>query len=388
MQIPPSPTMSINQLASEKKAKGEIVYNFAAGDPVLVNHPAILEMVQAKLQSSCVPYPPAEGIFELRQAFTDWNNKTCKMNSSFDQTIVTPGGKYAFFAILSTLLNPEEEVLLIAPYYVSYPSIVMLAKGTFKTIFAKPEKGWKISPEDVIQNATKATKFLILNNACNPTGILYTKDELYALVKTATDLKITIISDEVYSGLVYDPSTPFISCGTFPEFLKDHFIVQSCSKNFAMSGWRIGFILGNPEKFPNIKAFLQQTTNGVPLVCQWAALGALLSGDAVNSYVKEAMQLRLSIFVKTFSSLFSKSIPMPKSAIYAFVPLSAMGISHQDSTKVAKFLIERGNIAAVQGKAFGIDGYIRFACSEKEKDIEEGVCKLYEILQKISDKNP
>lgn len=382
-EIPPSPTMSIFQLASEKKARGETVYNFAAGDPALPNHPAILEMLQSKLKSGFVPYPPDVGILELRKAFTDWYNKTCLLDLTPDDITVTCGGKYALFALLSSFLNPGEEVLVIAPYYVSYPSIVSLARGTLKILIAKPEKDWKISPEDLLQNASKTSKFLILNNACNPTGILYTKEELHALIQTANELGITIISDEVYSGLVYEDA--FISCGTFPGFLKDHFIVQSCSKNFAMSGWRVGFILSNKEKLSKIRAFLQQTTNGVPLVSQWGALGALLSADIVNTYVKEAMHRRLSLFIHTFSSLFPQKLPMPKSAIYAFVPLASMGISHQNSIEVAKFLLEKGNIAAVQGEAFGVPGYIRFACSENEKEIEEGVRKLHKVL---SDKKP
>jgi aspartate aminotransferase len=375
-EIPPSPTMSIFQLASEKKAKGETVYNFAAGDPALPNHPAILEMLQSKLKSGFVPYPPAEGIFELRKAFADWNS----LNLTPDNVAVTSGGKYALYTILSTFLNPGEEVLVIAPYYVSYPAIVSLARGTLKTILAKPEKGWKISPEDLQTSASKASKFLILNNACNPTGILYTKEELHALIQMAGSLGITVISDEVYSGLVYDGA--FISCGIFPGFLKDHFIIQSCSKNFAMSGWRVGFILANPDKLAKIRPFLQQTTNGVPLVSQWGALGALLSGDLVNSYVKEAMQRRLFLFVKTFSSLFPQKLEMPKSAIYAFVPLASMGIYHQSSVEVAKVLMEQANIAALQGEAFGISGYLRFACSENEKEIEEGVRKLAAFILK------
>lgn len=377
-EIPPSPTMSIFQLASEKKARGETVYNFAAGDPALKNHPSILEMLKNKLKRGFTPYPPSEGILELRKAFIEWNNKICRLNFSSDDVLITCGGKYALFAILSSFLNPGEEVIVIAPYYVSYPSIVSMVRGTLKTILAGPEKGWKIEPKDLKSAASKSSKFLILNNACNPTGILYTKEELHALIKTASSLGITVISDEVYSGLVYEGT--FISSGTFPEYLKDHFIVQSCSKNFAMSGWRVGFILGNLQKLSKIKAFLQQTTNGVPLPSQWGALGALLSGDLVNSYVKTAMQRRLRLFVDIFSSLFQK-IEMPKSAIYAFIPLESMGIFHQSSLEVAKFLMEQGNIAAVQGEVFGTPGYIRFACSENEMEIEEGVRKLYKLIK-------
>lgn len=375
-EILPSPTMTIFQMASEKKARGETVYNFAAGDPALPNHPAILEMVLKKMKSGFVPYPPDIGLLELREAFAKWYG----FNLSPDEIAVTAGGKYALFTILSCFLSPGDEVLILAPFYVSYPSIISLAGGISKVISTHSEKGWKIDEKDLEAYATQSTKFLILNNACNPTGILYSKQELERILAAADRLGITVISDEVYSGLVYEES--FISCGSFPEFLKEHFILQSCSKNFAMSGWRVGFILCNRLKMPRIKAFLQQTTNGVSLVSQWGALGAFCSADLVQSYVKKALHQRLSLFIRTFSSLFQKAIPMPKSAIYAFLSLETMGISAElTAIEAAKFLIEKGNIAAVAGEAFGTPGYIRFACSESEEEIEKGVQQLHKILK-------
>lgn len=383
-EILPSSTMSAFQLASEKKARGETVYNFAAGDPALANHPAILEMTNKKASVGKVPYPPAEGILELREAFTNWINRTCQIDYKPDEAAVTCGGKFALYAILACYLNPGDEVLLIAPYYVTYPAIVTMLEGKSKVIMATPEKGWKISGKDIERHATTKTKFIFLNNASNPTGALYNYEEILDILTTTKKLGITVISDEVYSGLVYSQNEPFISCGRFPEFKENVFIVQSCSKNFAMSGWRVGFLLGDKSKLARIKAFQQQTTSGVSLLSQWGALGALLKADEVNLYVKTAFETRLKLFITTFNSLFSEKLDLPHSALYAFVPLPAMGINPAiNSMELADTLIKEGNIATVPGEAFGVPGYLRFACSESEKEIEEGVRQLHKVIKKL-----
>ena len=380
-EIPLSPTMSVFQAATEKKARGERVYNFSAGDPVIPNHPAIQEMTQERARSGLVPYPPVEGIRELREALCAWVNAACGMDYKADEVAVTCGGKFALYAILACYLSAGDEILLIAPYYVTYPGIAALLGAGVKTILASAEKGWKISAADLEGAATTKTKFLILNNACNPTGALYTENELRELLAAAKKLGLTVISDEVYSGLTYEPKTPFISCGRFPEYRENLFIVQSCSKNFAMSGWRVGFILANTAKLGRIKAFQHQTTSGVSLISQWGALGALKQGETVNRYVKAILQKRLFLFTDTFSSLFHQKIERPSSAIYAFVPLSALGApALMSAPELSNLLIKHGNIATVPGEAFGTPGYLRFACSENEQEIVEGVTHLHKIM--------
>lgn len=373
--------MSVFQVATEKKAKGETVYNFSAGDPALPNHPAIMEMTNIRSEIGFVPYPPVEGIHELREAFVKWNNKVCGLNYKAEEVAVTCGGKFALYAILACFLNPGEDVLIIAPYYVSYPGIVTVLGSNTKVIETHPSNDWKITPEMLEQNASETTTFLILNNACNPTGTLYSKEELYAILQKAKALNITVISDEVYSGLVFGDKE-FVSCGSFPEFKDTLFIVQSCSKNFAMSGWRVGFILAEKAKLAKIKAFQQQTTSGVSLVSQWGALGAISKGEQVNTYVRDAFKKRLELFVKTFSKLF-QPMEMPKSAIYTFIPLSAMGVPTTVSApELADVLIKQGNIATVPGEAFGVPGYLRFACSESEEEIEQGLIAMHKLIRK------
>lgn len=383
-EIPLSPTMNVFQIANEKKAKGETVYNFSAGDPALANHPALLEMTMKMGQAGKVPYPPVEGIFELREAFSQWINHSCLINYMPDEVAVTCGGKYALYALMACFLNPGEELIFVAPYYVSYPGIAAVLDIKFQTIETTPESGWKFTPADLEMICTPKTKMLLFNNACNPTGVLYSKEELGAILETANRLGITIVSDEVYSGLIYDKAQAFVSFGQFPDFKDRHYIVQSCSKNFAMSGWRVGYILGNKTKLSRVKAFQQQTTSGVSLLSQWGALGAALKGDEVNAYVKEAFSHRLDLFVNNFNQLFKHKIEKPASALYTFLSLETLGVDPKmGSPLLAERLIAEGNVATVPGEAFGTPGYIRFACSESEESIIEGIKRLHSIIAKM-----
>lgn len=374
--LSPSATVTINSLAQKKRKNGEKVYNFAAGDPVLVNHPAIIQAAMKQTEQGHCPYPPLEGVPELRKLAAEWMNRSCSTNYAAENVLVTCGGKFALYAAVHSLLQPNEEVLIPAPYWVSYPDIVRLAGGIPRIIETKVEHGWKISSEDLLSHATKQTKMLILNNACNPTGVVYTSEEIREILKIAKQLGLTVISDEVYSGMVYDGS--FTSCGSFPEYQDNVIVVQSCSKNFGMAGWRVGFAMG-PEKVIKRLSLLQShSTTGTSLISQWAAVGALENADAVNAYVKKAMKDRRDLFVNTFNALFPKKIPNISSAIYAWVPLTSLSLIYSKNSKdVCEQLITSANIALVPGVAFGAEGHVRFAFSETIEDIRQGLQSLY-----------
>lgn len=381
--LSPSVTVTINAIAMKKKMNGERVYNFAAGDPVLNNHQSIIDRAIRQAEKKFCPYPPVEGIPELRSLVAEWVNITCLTQYTKENVLVTCGGKFALFAIVYALLQPNEEVLIPAPYWVSYPDIVKMAGGTPKVVPTRPENGWKITAQDLLQHITKNSKMLIFNNACNPTGVLYTQQEINDILSIAKKFDLIVISDEVYSGLVYE-EPGFISCGAFPEHRERVLIVQSCSKNFGMTGWRIGFVLG-PEGIIKRLAILQsQSTTGVSTISQWGAVGALENAEEVNSYVKESMRKRRDVFVSTYHSLFPIPIEKINSALYAFVPLSSMGVQNMtDSVAFSEMLISSDNIALVPGTAFGVDGYVRFAFSESEENIHQGLHVLKQAINRL-----
>lgn len=381
--ISPSATATVNALAAEKRRRGERVYNFAAGDPLVAHHPSIVEKAVKSTEKEHFPYPPIEGLPELRKLFAEWVNLTCGTHYRKENVLVTCGGKFALFAILYALLQSGEEVLIHAPYWVSYPEIIKMAGGIPKTIPTTQESDWKITAKDLYHYCGKNTKMLILNNASNPTGALYTKQELQEILNAAKNLGLMVVSDEVYSGLVYD-EPGFVSCGEFSEHLERILVVQSCSKSFAMTGWRVGCVLGPENILKRLAALQSQSTTGVSEISQWAAIGALENAEAVNSYVKASMKKRRDLFSQTFNSLYPKPLQPIPSALYAFVPLASLGLLHSnDSSAFCEQMIASANIALVPGTAFGVDGHVRFAFSETESDIVEALHLLKKAIEEV-----
>lgn len=377
----PSATLSVLSLARKKQQQGERVYNFAAGDPVLKNHPSITKRAVEETRKGICPYPPVQGFEELRRLAIHWINQTCRTNYALENVIVTAGGKFALFEALFCLLDPEDEVIVPCPYWVSYPDLVAMAGGRAKIAASMPEQGWKLTPQQIFQAKTDKSRVLLFNNACNPTGILYTREEVAEILDAAAMLDLWVVSDEVYSGMAFEQE--FVSCGSFSKNQDRVIVVQSLSKNFAMTGWRVGFTLAAAGLIRRMAAFQGQSLTGVPCASQWAAMGALEDADAVQSYVKKAMVQRRDCFVQTFNRLFSKPMASPPSALYAFLSLEHLGIQHKIGTKeFCEKLIEKEQLAIVPGEAFGVPGYVRLAYSDEENEIRAGLEALSQAVKR------
>lgn len=368
-----SATVAINTMAAEKKARGEKVYNFAAGDPILPPHPRIVEAVVSTLRSEMVLYPPVAGLMELRKEAAEWMYRHYRCRFATEETLVTAGGKFALFAALQILLQPQDEVIIPSPYWVSYPQMVSLFHGV--PVAIPTESPWKLTPKLLKEHITPKSKILLLNNGNNPTGSLYRKEELQQLLKVAQEANLFVISDEVYSEIVYDGHLFFSSA----EFSDRVLVVQSCSKNFAMTGWRIGFAFGPKELIESMTAIQSQSTTGACLVSQWAALAALKHDIEISSGVRSAMQRRRDLFIHTFNRLFPQSLELPLSALYAFIPLSHFP-TKKNSADFCRELMDKYNIACVPGSAFGKEGYMRMAFSETEEVLEEGLIALHKAV--------
>lgn len=366
-----SATVAINSIAQQKKECGEKVYNFAAGDPILPSHPKVIATVQEAMESELILYPPVAGLQELRKSVCEWMNREYRCNYKIENTLVTAGGKFAIFAAMQILLKEADEVLIAAPYWVSYPQITRLFKAIPILMSTDVNNHWKLTPEILKKNLTPRSKILILNNAGNPTGNLYTKEELQALLKIAAEAQIFVISDEVYSEIVYD-NNRFFSCG---ELAEQVLVVQSCSKNFAMTGWRVGFAFGPRALIQAMTALQGQSTTGPSIVSQWAALAALRESADITHFVRSTMQQRRDLFYGTFNELFHSTLEKPASSLYAFIPLSIFKTS-LNSSELCTQLMTQDNIACVPGVSFGQEGYLRMAFSEKDEVIREGLRAL------------
>lgn len=369
-----SVTAAINAMVVSKKERGEKVYNFAAGEPIVPSHPAVIEAVTCALQEELVLYPPVWGLDALRNLAREWMQESYLAPYEMGETLVTAGGKFALFAAMQVILGQGDEVLIPVPYWVSYPQMVTLFGATPIFLQAEEREGWKLSPETLERHITERSKILILNNAANPTGALYTKEELEALVECAARKGLMIISDEVYSEMVYDQKI-FVSCGSFLKWREQVIVVQSCSKNFAMTGWRIGFAFGPKKWIQAIAAIQSQSTTGPSIVSQWAAVAALKERNAISTLVRSTMQKRRDLFVENFNEQFSAQMQKPISGLYAFIPLSIFH-TEKDSSQLCNDLMTTANIACVPGIAFGQEGYVRMAFSEKKEVLKEGLLTL------------
>lgn len=381
-QVPPSATVTINGIAQKKKASGERVYNLSAGEPIVEKAYYFKEISKWVLQNNQTNYPPVPGLQPLRDAAAEWMNNMYQTNFNAENILVTCGGKYGIYLALQALLDPNDEVIIMSPYWVSYPGMVELCGGKPVIIQTEENNSWKAKPSDIQQACTPKTKLLIINNAANPTGILYSRQELKELLDVAKKNNLIVISDEVYSGIVYDST--FISAGSFPEYQENTIIIQSCSKNFAMTGWRVGFVFG-PTEFIKIITKLQgQTITGTSIVSQWAALEALKNAEQIMKEIQQEMQERRNIFIDTFNNLFTQNLQKPEASFYSFLSLNVFNQNTKiDTTNSVNFcskLLEQANIAIVPGIAFGKEGYVRFSYGAKPEELIEALNALKKYL--------
>lgn len=380
LTIEPSATVTINSLALEKKQRGEKVFNLTAGEPMIPTPQVIMDAASQAMRDEKTHYPPVQGVPELLVASSQWMNTNYGTSYGKENTLVTCGGKFGIYALCQTLLEAGDEVLIPSPYWVSYPGIVKLFKGVPVVVPTSVEKQWKVTPEYLAKASTGKTKVLILNNASNPTGTVYTKDEIRGILEFAHKKDLTVISDEVYSELVYT-GQPYISCGSFPEYADHVCVIQSCSKSFAMTGWRVGYTFAPPEIIKVLTMLQGQSTTGTSSISQWAAVTAFQNAPEINRYVRKAMQSRRDTFYTTLNKLFDQSITPPDSSLYAFIPLAVFGIEHNDSVKFCEDMLRNANVSAAPGKAFGQEGYLRFAFGEKEEELIGGLESLAQYLK-------
>lgn len=381
LEVPPSETLAINALAQAKKKAGETVYNLSAGEPMIPAPREVLKAAEKALKENKTHYPPAAGIPPLRAAAAQWMNTRYGSAYTSEETAVVNGGKLGLYLLFQALLKPGDELLVIAPYWVSYPNIAKFFGGVSKFIKTDPKKNWKVTPQDIEKASGSKTKLLILNNGGNPTGTLYSKKEIKAILEVAAKKNLLVISDEVYSTLVYDNGV-FVSCAEFPEYKDTLIIVESCSKSLTVTGLRVGFVFAPKKIITALSGLLSQSTSGVTTISQYAALGGLAKMKTITPKIAKIMQKRRNALVGEFNAVFKIKLPMPQSGLYAFVPLALLGWKGS-SGEFCERAIQEANVASVPGGAFGQEGYARFSFGEEEKMLKAGVRALKKWLEKL-----
>ena len=380
--ISPSPTLAVDAKAKALKAAGKDVCGFGAGEPDF-DTPAFIKDAAAKaLAAGQTKYTPTPGIPALRKAIAaDYNARG--LNVADSQVVVSPGGKMSCYLAILATVSPGDEVIIPAPYWVSYPEMVKLAGGTPKFVLAEDTAGFKITPAQLRAAITTRTKLLILNSPSNPTGAIYDEAELRALVATALDAGLLILSDEIYEHLLYDGARPLHPALLAPGAAERVITASGFAKTYAMTGWRLGTIVAPPVLANAIADLQSQTTSNVTTFAQYGALAVYENPgparDALAGMLVHFDRRRLNLLA-ALNAIPGVTCHRSQGAFYLFPNISAFGLS---SNEFAARLLEEELVAVVPGFAFGAEGYVRFSYATADATIEKGVERFARFCKKL-----
>lgn len=386
-KVRPSQTLSISAQANIKKAMGIDVINFSAGEPDFNTPDNVKQAAIDAINEDFTRYTPYEGILELREAVSDALAKR-GLKYSPDQIVVSNGSKHALKNAFSAIIDPDDEVIVPAPYWNSYIDIINMVYGVPVVVETKKENVFKITVEELNQAYTDKTKAIIINSPNNPTGVMYTKGELEKIAEFAVEKDIYVISDEVYSCLVYSRKTPHISIASLnDEIYKRTIVITGLSKKYAMTGWRVGFSASNIDVAKAIANIQSNSTSNINSIAQVAAIEALDNGDDVANEMLVEFQHRRDYIAQRVSDIPLISCMLPKGAFYLFVDVSKLfgavvdGVEIKCSGDVAQILMDKYNVAVVASDAFGYKDYIRISYATSMRDIVEGTRRIEKFVK-------
>ncbi len=374
--VSPSPTLAVDAKAKALQAAGEDVCGFAAGEPDFDTPEHIKEACIAALKGGKTKYAPTPGIEPLRQAVVDRYAAEYGLKAAPAQVIVSPGGKFNCYLGVLAVCSPGDEVIVPAPYWVSYPEMVKLAGAVPKFVLADDRTGFRLTPAMVEAAITPRTRLLILNSPSNPTGAVYSRQELEAIVAVALKHNLYILSDEMYEHLVYDGAKPTCIATLSKEAEARTIVVAGFSKTYAMTGWRIGTTLAPLPIAKAISELQSQMTSNVTTFAQFGALAALKEKEKTTA----ALQTMLTAFDRRRKNLHAELNKIPgvkcllaEGAFYLFPNISSFGLKDLD---FCNRLLDEQKVAAVPGSAFGAEGYLRLSYATSDEIIRKGVERL------------
>ncbi|EMF0268772.1 pyridoxal phosphate-dependent aminotransferase [Enterococcus hirae] len=386
-QLEPSVTLAAAAKAKALKAQGKDILSLTVGEPDFATPENIQEVaVQAIRNGKASYYTPSAGIPELRQAIVDYIKEYYGITYEPSQTIVTDGAKFALYALFQTILDPEDEVIIPVPYWVSYGEQVKLAEG--RPVFVKGEEnnGFKITVSQLEASRTPKTKALIINSPSNPTGMIYDQKELQAIGEWAVKHDILIVADDIYGRLVYN-GNEFTPIATISESIrKQTIIINGVSKTYAMTGWRIGYALGNQEIIDGMIAIASQSTSNSTAVSQYAAIEALTGEQDPVEEMRVAFEERLNILYPLVSNLPGVTLNKPQGAFYLFpnVKETLAMCGYENVTKWVEDLLEETGVALVTGEGFGAPENVRLSYATDLGTLEEAVRRIAQFIESKS----
>lgn len=384
-----SATIKMAALATELKEQGKDIISLTLGEPDFNTPDFIKEAAKVAIDEDYSHYPPVPGYKDLRQAISLKFKKENGLDYPFNQIVVSTGAKHSLMNVVLALVNPGDEVILPAPYWVSYFEMVRFAEGRPVELTTSIETEFKITPEQLELAITDKTKAFIFSNPCNPSGAAYTKEELSALAEIfAKHPHVYIVSDEIYEYINFAGKNP--SFGNFDSIKERVITVNGLSKGFAMTGWRIGYI-GAPAEVAKACTKIQgQFTSGANSIAQRAAITALNGGASKIEFMKEKFLARRNLMFGLLSKIPDLKVANPMGAFYLFPDVSAFyGKSHNGTTintseDMCAYLIEEALVATTPGSAFGSPNNIRLSYATSEDQLKEAAKRMQEALGKLS----
>lgn len=379
--IAPSMTVAIDTLAKSLIAQGRDVISLGAGEPDFETPAPIREAAIASIRAGKTRYTSPDGILSLKQAICHKLQRENQLHYQPEQIVVTSGAKHAVFNSLLALLDPGDEVLIPAPYWVTYPELVKLLGATPVILPSDASTGFRLTPQQLESAITPRTKCLILNNPCNPTGVVYTPAELQKMAQILVQHDLYCLSDEIYEHLVYEGS--FASMAAQPGMAQRTLLVNGLSKSYCMTGWRVGYVAAPLEIAREISKAQGQTTHHASNIAQYGAEAALNGDFATVTQMRQAFHERRDWLLQALRTLPGLNIPTPQGAFYIFADISSLFNKHtpsgeciQGSIDFCRYLLDSQGLAIVPGAAFGLDSCIRFSYAASLTTLQDAFARF------------
>jgi aspartate aminotransferase len=389
--LKPSPTLALAAKAKELAAQGHKVIALSVGEPDWDTFECAKAAGIKAIQDGFSKYTPSSGIPELRQAIAKQTEKEMGLKFSADDVTVSTGGKFVIFSALQTLLNPGDEVIIPAPYWVSYPTMVELAQGTPVCVACDETVDFKLTPELLKKAITPKTRLIILNSPSNPTGAMYSKDELKDLAQVLKDApSVMIMSDDIYNRLVFDGEVAPHLLHVAPELVDRILIINGAAKSFSMTGWRVGWAIGPTVWIKAMTNYQSQSVSCAASFAQKATLQAILEGEPELKKAITQLKIRRDFVVNLFKDVKGVSLDSPDGAFYIWPNIKSFFGKSYNGKKIAtsgdfsNALLEDQKVVCVPGQEFGLDGYLRISYVIQDSAMKEAVERLKAFIAKLS----
>jgi aspartate/methionine/tyrosine aminotransferase len=385
--IAESATLAVDAKAKALKAEGRPVIGFGAGEP---DFPTPGYIVEAAVEAARVPanhrYTPAGGLPELKKAIVEKTRRDSGYEVTPEQVLVTNGGKQAVYQAFATIVDPGDEVLLPAPYWTTYPEAIKLAGGVPVEVFADETQDYLVTVEQLEAARTERTKVLLFCSPSNPTGSVYPEDQVRAIGEWALEHGIWVITDEIYEHLTYDGVDSVSMPVVVPGLADTCIVLNGVAKTYAMTGWRVGWMIGPRDVIKAATNLQSHLTSNVANVSQRAAIMALTNDLSAVDEMKLAFDRRRKVMVEMLNAIPGVECPTPQGAFYAYPSVKGVlgrtirGRTPQTSAELAELILDEVEVAVVPGEAFGPSGYLRLSYALGDEDLIEGVGRIQKLL--------